>query len=369
MKISSRCVRLDEECVTDIMRYQKLKFNAFDAAAELYGFEPNSPTAALESLLFIPWSAYHWVVKGKPLVDWYMEDRGHRLSADQKNWLEAQERSYLTVWEVLSVEPGKCVSLRDQLTGAERTVHEIRGSTFMTPYLSVLARVVDFEGHSVFSGMHPFMASPQEAQEVVSAIHLCLGAEPETITPELLSTNYSDLSLLDVWDDLVASPRQNRVMPTFTNTDGDPLLMTSDHFDFNQASQGPLRAQLLSIEGARDGSGNATDDEFSVTFTVSGNAMHESSNNTVVGQAFIGSDGKLVLQSNSIRRAASLRKRVEEACGTWITFRARTHEDPAAALRSGSKRSKLPSRARQADTLEGAAERFDVAVLRHELNS
>ena len=55
--------------------------------------------------------------------------------------------------------------------------------------------------------------------------------------------------------------------------------------------------------------------------------MHKSWETTVIGRAVV-ADGTLKLETNSVRRADTLRQRVENACGGRLRHRAREHADP-----------------------------------------
>lgn len=81
--------------------------------------------------------------------------------------MNAQRAAWLSVWEVLAVDPGRTVTLRDLLSDEQRTVQERRGSRSLVPRDAVLARIVDHEGISLLCGMHPRALPPFGAAEVV----------------------------------------------------------------------------------------------------------------------------------------------------------------------------------------------------------
>jgi hypothetical protein len=54
--------------------------------------------------LFVPWSVYGFRVEGRPIVAWYLDERGRQLPAAARAWLAAQQRTWLSVWEVLAVD-------------------------------------------------------------------------------------------------------------------------------------------------------------------------------------------------------------------------------------------------------------------------
>jgi hypothetical protein len=85
-------------------------------------------------------------------------------------------------------------------------------------------------------------------------------------------------------------------------------------------------ARLAALDGVVAASED--EDPSCVTFVRPGNAMHASWDTTVVGTARIGTH-TLEVESNSIRRADDLRRRVEAACGTLVSHRARARVDPS----------------------------------------
>jgi hypothetical protein len=76
---------------------------------------------------------------------------------EERGWLEAQRRSWLTIWEITDVDPGRGLCVRDLLTGEDRQVHEVKGSRVLVKRDAVLGRVVDHDG---ISGRRNSRASP-----------------------------------------------------------------------------------------------------------------------------------------------------------------------------------------------------------------
>jgi hypothetical protein len=115
------------------------------------------------------------------------------------------------------------------------------------------------------------------------------------------------------------------VPPQLHNTDGDPILLTVDHFVFAPADRVDIEACLGSMAEVQPPEMGEPEPQF--TFLRAGNAMHKSWENTVIGRAVV-MDGTLKLETNSVRRADALRLRVEAACGARLRYRAREHADP-----------------------------------------
>jgi hypothetical protein len=134
-------------------------------------------------------------------------------------------------------------------------------------------------------------------------------------------------------DDLV---QRVFVPPELTNTDGDPLLLTTDHFDFDPAERNRIEAALAGMEGVaapeRDGALVHYD------FTRPGNAMHASWENTTIAFLRLG-DGKMAAETSSINRADDFRRHLESACGDLIRHRLREHTDPTSSAHADSRHS------------------------------
>ena len=131
--------------------------------------------------LFAPWSVYCFELERRPVVSWFLEECAVQLAPEDRAWLLAQQRGWLSIWEVLAVEPGRSVTARDLLSGEQRRVHEVSGSAMLVPRDTILVRIVEHEGISVFCGMHPRLLPPLEAAEVVrKATREVAHPEPDT---------------------------------------------------------------------------------------------------------------------------------------------------------------------------------------------
>jgi hypothetical protein len=152
---------IDEGLVLDMMRYASRRFGDIVARAA-----QDFRDAAATMQLFCPWLVYGIHVEGRPIVAWYLAERGHQLSAAARDWLAAQQQAWLSVWEVLAVEPGTGITVKDLLSGEKREVHEVSGSQTLVPRDAVLARVVEAAGEAVFCGSHPRPLPPSSAATV-----------------------------------------------------------------------------------------------------------------------------------------------------------------------------------------------------------
>lgn len=66
----------------------------------------------------------------------------------------------MSIWEIVDVDPGRTLDLRDLLTAERRTVHEVSGSKNAQPHYAILGRVVDAGPVSLICGMHTIPLRP-----------------------------------------------------------------------------------------------------------------------------------------------------------------------------------------------------------------
>ena len=311
----------DQDLVAQMRRYAKRRFGeAWARAASDFA------DAAQSVQLFGPWSVYVFEVEGRPIVEWFLEERGARLGADERAWLLAQQHAWLSIWEVLAVERGKSVTVRDLLSGEQRCVHEVRGSAVLVSRDAMLGRVVDHEGISVFCGIHPRLLPPFEAAEVLRRARSKLRRQ-SAVPVEKLRKEVFGRFLIARWEEAVEEmDARTSLPPQLRNTDGEELLFTTDHFSLEAGVRAELEARLRAIEGAQPPEEGGED---CFSFLRSGNAMHKDWENTVIARAWV-SEETLKLESNSIARADELRCRIEEACTGLLRHRAREHSDPLA---------------------------------------
>ncbi|MGD2063676.1 MAG: SEC-C metal-binding domain-containing protein [Nitrospirota bacterium] len=315
---------LDEELVYELAAYAAARFGG----AWLDHKRPFTDAGAAIQLA-LPWAVYHYQIEGTTVVDWYLQEHGHRLSRAQRAWLVAQGEAWLSVWEVTAVEPGVGLTLRDLLSGEVRSVHEVSGSQTLVVRDTVLARVVDHDGVSVLCGVHPRPLPPMGAAEVVRRARGRLRRKRQVPVERLRGEGITRY-LIRRWEEAVAElDAQSAVPPRLQNTDGDPLLLTTDHFEITPGEADTVAAQLAALEGVErpDPEG----DPEAYLFLRPGNRQHRGWENTIVGHARL-SDTGLAIDTNSLPRADALRARIESACGDRLRHRSRTHADPRSAM-------------------------------------
>ena len=209
-------------------------------------------------------------------------------------------------------------------------MREVRGSRALVARDAVLARVVDCEGASYFCGMHPRMLPPDAAARLIASMRR--GRASARGTGEARDDK-RDHALARAWaravreqDEAAASPK------SLVNTDGEAVVLTTDHFDFDAGARAEIAERLARIEGVE----HEGDDDGGVRFTIfmRGNAVHAHWDNTVLAHVVL-QEGRLRLETNSIERADRLGARLEAGCGGRLRHRAREHHDPLSNTRPG----------------------------------
>lgn len=334
----------DDRVLKAMVRYANARFGRewVSEAAGAWFEDPDFGLDGPEMMLFMPWVVHHWEVEGRPVREWFLEERGAKLPEAERAWLGAQRSAVFTVWEVVEVRAGVGLRVKDLLGGGEHFVHEVLGSRQLRPRHAVLGRVVEHEGLAVFCGMHPRPLPPREADEVVRLAHKALRVRGERPIPrEWLAQEATTLGLVHVWEDVltwfdVAAARR----PELRNTDGEPFVLVEDHYVLVAGARPRVLEALARLEGAE-----VEEDEDGVhcTFLKEGNAMHRDWENTVIGRAHVGA-AALWLETNSVARADALRRRVEAACEGLITHR-RREETEASKMLEEKVGQRAPSRA------------------------
>ena len=100
------------------------------------------------------------------VIDDYLERRGSRESAEGRRYLEAMRDSTPSLYEVVEIDAGRSLTVRDLLVDGEPvTVFENLGSRAAAPWDRLAARIVVVNGQRLFTGA--ILHFPNEAAERV----------------------------------------------------------------------------------------------------------------------------------------------------------------------------------------------------------
>jgi hypothetical protein len=352
---------LDRRVVEDVAAYAHKRFGSEWEPGRV---EPRSAASASGMTLYL----YDYVVRGRPILSWYLGERGAALGPAERAWVVAQQRAWSSIWEIDKVRSKVGVALHDLLTGEERFVHEADEGFDGEEGDALLARIVDHEGCSVFSGLFPQPFPCREAARVAGAMRAHLGSPHGLVATDRMREPTSAFALLGLWaqhlDDLSKRPPP----PVVANNDGEPLLMTVDHYAFDPSRTDDVLAVLLRFREAEETGedGPARGDTHQIWFGKRTSVLDTGWSRTLLAEALL-SPGKLRIETNSVVRGDAMRKRVEKACGKLVRHVARAHRDAdaylARARREGSPRKAPRTPAEAARRARVAKERTAAAML------
>ncbi len=309
---------LDEQLSERMIAFAASEFGEewFDACASAFiDFE-----STLD--LSIPWALYHQKVDGKPLARWFVAAERARLSPEERRWLEVQQEAWVSVWEVSDVSPGRSLVLEDLLTGERRVVQEVGASLSLTTRDVILARIVAHDGRTLLAGCHPRPLPPRAGAEVVRRARGRLRRRGKVAIGRLRDHRIGRY-LVRCWEETVDEyDEQSSTLPTLHNTDGDPLLLTVDHFEFETGDREAIEQGLARLEGVVPPPTGDSEPAWVLLRSADGG-------DTVVGRLVIGAC-KLRAETNSIARADVVREQLEMQMEGKLRHRTREHSDPLA---------------------------------------
>lgn len=317
---------MDERLVRAILEFSARRYGPGWIDADLDDEDQN----ALQ--LLIPWVMWTASADGEHVAGaWYAEHLT-RLSDDEREWFMAQQRAWLSVWEVTAVEPGR-IEIRDLLTSETRSVREDAASRTVVPRDSLLARVIDYRGESYLGGMHQRVLSPTTAARVVDLLRRQLRRKT-AVPAKRLQNMEIGWSLIDHWSEEVELEDRVRQAPLILqNGDGDPLLFITDSYAFDVSRRAEIEKRLRALA------------DFESAKREKGERVHvyvRPSDSTVIGRVIAGA-GALRIETNSENRAAVLAERVEQGCAGMLRRIGRSIEPPSPSGETAATREEPPS--------------------------
>lgn len=278
-------------------------------------FDPDSRQLPV----FMPWLYYEWrpsstgskaINAGEfPVAAAYLRRKGHFLEPLAVRYIEAALRSALSFFEVLEVESGESITLRDVLIGHEVVVTEKTASRTAQRGDIFLARVAELEGLAVLDACAPIAFPPLEKAPIIDLRNQILRTH-SMLTPEVVREHQREV--LQIYHS-TADRLLNPTMPKLANTDGEPLAFCRVTYEISSPggafdalrhlSLGQTQSELL--EDAKfDSAGNLISVQF--PWLKRGNRQMPW-RNTSLGMVKI--DGqRLVAEVNSEQRARRFRR-------------------------------------------------------------
>ncbi|MGK2962864.1 MAG: hypothetical protein ACSLFK_12055, partial [Gemmatimonadaceae bacterium] len=310
-----------------MLKFSRQRFGDdwLDSATTAYCGSADGEISEHEAQLLIPWAIYHLPAgeRGISVARHFREENARRLSRDERDIIDAQLQSWLSIWEIREVVPGVGMSLVDMLTGEECFVHEISGSADANPRDALLMLITTAGEVSFGSGTHPQPLAPRDSARVAREIRRICRVRTKPIGTDRLRDVNIQIKLIHVWRDEVERARM-RPPPKLTNTDGDELILTTDHFDILGSDHSALLSRLVMLPGASEPEPDEHDKrETVIVMTKAGNARMKSWDNTIIGRIIVRAK-RLQVETNSTRRADTLRDLLTSELGDLLRYRLRS---------------------------------------------
>ena len=132
------------------------------AMGEFFGdqFDPDRKRFALDSRgveadwpSFLEWLIHDFRLSaGCPVIARFLTERGHTLPGNERAILEEWQDAAVGLHEVLDLDPGRSLTLRDVFTGETCTVREVRGSLSAARWDLLGARMILVRGEPFLCG-------------------------------------------------------------------------------------------------------------------------------------------------------------------------------------------------------------------------
>ncbi|MDF1591493.1 MAG: SEC-C metal-binding domain-containing protein [Desulfobacterales bacterium] len=295
---------------------------------------PDSECMDRQRPLFVPWLLFNWEydefdedfkLNGPPdrtVAELYAMDKGTQLEPMELALIGAVNRKPYSLWEVLKVEPGKGISLRDALTGAEISVEERSGSRYVKPADILFGRAVSVEGVGMLIGLAATVIPPRNKPEIIQLRNQIKAGLPSITDQDLYEHDVEiRAAFLDI-DERLHRP------PQICNTDGDPIEFHKIIYAVESPEEAFRKlASLCATDGKADLRETAEIDadgqirRVEIPWNRKGYKGKPEFTNTLMGTIRI--DGrKLSVEVNSAERAKKIRKEIQKRLGMGVRFKA-----------------------------------------------
>lgn len=264
--------------------------------------------------LLVPFAVHHVPIEGRTAAEWYADAHGPDLSEEERACLDAEREAWLSLWQVIEARPGDGLVLRDRLSGEVRDVVERTASRSLKAGQNILARLVELGDFVSINGMYPLALAEPTAADVERRTRGHLRRKRDVPVERLRepgTMRYLIRRVVEEGEALLAGP-------TLVNNDGDPILLTTDHFDVDADARAEVARRLAALPRVM---GPEPDDGGGESFVFLGRG------DLLLGQALL-TGRRLQLSTNSVERADRLRRQIERACKGLLQHRAREHVDP-----------------------------------------
>ena len=283
--------------------------------------------------LFWPWYLFNWEYdpidaevelagpEGRTVAELYAEERSSKLDTLERRLIESINRKPYSFLEVLSVDKGKGMTLRDILKGTRIEVQERTGSQYVQPGDLLFGRAVSVDGVGMLIGLSPTLIPPGRKPGVIQ-LRKRLRHNRSAVTDDALYEWDTEIRELYFHLDYLM-----HAMPQLCNTDGHPMEFHRLIYDVSSADEAfeklcdlcaTMEPEELRDDAKRDEDGRIIQVE--IPWDRQGHKRSPGMSNTILGRIVI--DGyRLTAEVNSAERAAILRREIDVRLGDGGRFK------------------------------------------------
>ncbi|MBI4827965.1 MAG: SEC-C domain-containing protein [Nitrospinae bacterium] len=293
---------------------------------------------------FNDWMLYDWTPEedGRSLMDRFLAES--RLSDGEQLVLERMARSFLSLYEIQEVFPGKGMVLRDLLREETHEVSEKAGSRSVKRWDLIAARLIPLDGTWIISGsVYPFLRRDKEylLKEILDDFegYLAGGGGPgldDYLKSEGALFNY-------LWMEALRPP----AMPTLSTTTGEAMVFANTRYRLADAAKSRIK-----LERSKEFEHDEGNDIYLWFGPGSKKSMP-----VVLGTVTI-RDGYLVLECQSKERLERGKKCLELLLKGEISHPFDSYEDVGAALRRRQEEGQA-----HRDEVDGAPDENEAALM------
>jgi hypothetical protein len=240
-----------------------------------------------------------------------------------RRYLEACVATPLSFFEVLEVQPGAWIRLRDMLSERETTVFEQSGSRTAQVAEIIYAQIVVVDGVGLLEACPPYSLPTQFKLQVIDLREELTRPDPADIDPvraEVRREFVGRMVYLDALESMFS-----RDLPRLQNTDGDPLVPMRLVFEIDSMAAAiealaPLTAPSRGVVPPVAVERNEAGDPVRASFVWSRASKTQSAGPTILGEIDL-RPKRMVCTVNSERRAEMFKEIVAKQPESTARFR------------------------------------------------
>ncbi|MCB2146447.1 MAG: SEC-C domain-containing protein [Deltaproteobacteria bacterium] len=306
--------------------------------------EPTEERLERTAPLFWPWFIFSWYYDpedieetldcpvNRTVAEFYADQRGPAIDSLEAKIITAFTKKPYSFYEVMAVNPGKSLELKDVLTGFKVAVQEHMGSEYLKPADIIFGRAVTVDGVGMLVGLGTTIIPPRFKPDLINLRNrLREGRKP--LTDEHL---YDwDLEIRRFYLDL---EEHLHTPPQLANTDGDPLEFHKLVYDIDSAEYAFEKMASLCVTDTKaelrksatvDASGLIQRVE--IVWNRKGFQGQKGVDNTLLGRIRIDKKS-MTIEVNSAGRAKKIQRSVSRRLGRSARFKVDQIQDPGTMM-------------------------------------